>query len=118
VHEAVWAPLIAGAFMVARWFPFEKAPLVCPFRAITSIPCFTCGGTRAMIALSHFDLLGALKMNPLVAVAGLLAALYLLHSIRVAITRKPWRPQFPRFMRPVSIAALAVNWIYLIAVGR
>jgi hypothetical protein len=110
--------MIAGAFLVARWFPFEKFPLLCPFRALTSLPCFTCGGTRSMIALSRFDLLRALEMNPLVAVAGLLAALYVVHSLRVSITRKPWRPELPRWARPLAIAALAANWIYLIAVGR
>ena len=71
-----------------------------------------------MIALSHFDVVRALEMNPLVAIAGLLALLYVLHSIRVLITRKPWRPKFPPMLRPLVLAALVANWTYLIAVGR
>jgi hypothetical protein len=119
VHEAIWAPLIASAFVAARFFPFEKISfLVCPFKAITSIPCLTCGGTRAMIALSRFDLLRAVEMNPLVTIAALCGALYVLHAIRVLITQKPWRPAMPRMMRPGLIAAALLNWGYLIAVGR
>lgn len=118
VHEAIWSPIILLAFAFARWFPFEKTPLPCPFRTITSIPCPTCGGTRAMIALARFDLPRAFEMNPLVALCGLLAALYLFHAIRVLFTRNPWRPELPRMMRYVVIGAIAANWVYLIAVGR
>ena len=118
VHEIIWAPLIAGALLVARFFPFEKVPLPCPFRSLTGIPCLTCGGTRAMIAFARFDFARAFEMNPLVAIGAVLAVLYLLHSLRVLITRKPWRPAIPKAFRPAAIAAVLLNWGYLIAVGR
>ena len=118
VHEAIWAPIIVVAFAAARWFPFERVPLPCPFRAITSLPCFTCGATRSMIALAQFDVVRALEMNPLVAIGGMLGIVYVLHSIRVLFTKRPWRPEIPRIVRPGLIAAIAANWAYLVAVGR
>jgi hypothetical protein len=118
VHEMIWAPLIAGAFAAARFVPFQRFPIPCPFRSLTGIPCPTCGGTRAMIAFAHLDFPTALAMNPLVAVFAVLALVYLVHSVRVLITRRPWRPEIPKMFRPAAIAAVLVNWGYLIAVGR
>ena len=42
---------------------------VCLFKALTGLPCPTCGSTRALGRLVHFDLAGALAMNPLATVA-------------------------------------------------
>lgn len=123
VHEAIWAPMAAVGLVVARWAPEDTfAGMVCPFHAITSLPCLTCGGTRAMRALVQLDLPTAFAMNPLVALAGVAGALYILHALRVALTRRPWRldPEGRgfRWARPVLVAAVVVNWAYLIAVGR
>ena len=53
------APAIAGAVPA------------CPLRRWTGIPCLTCGGTRAIVALAHGDVFGAVALNPLVAVAAI-----------------------------------------------
>jgi hypothetical protein len=123
VHEAIWGPLLAAGFLAARFYPFAEHPIiVCPFRTLTSIPCLTCGGTRAVMALVRFDFARAFEMNPLVALAACGAFLYLLHCLRVLLTRTPWRPALPQLlsgrMRPLLVAAVVVNWGYLIAVGR
>lgn len=123
VHELIWAPLAALGLAVARWAPddaFEH--FLCPFKVVTTLPCLTCGGTRAMRALTRLDLVTAFEMNPLVALAGVAGALYLLHALRVAWTRRPWRldprGRLFRWLRPLLIAAVALNWAYLVAVGR
>lgn len=123
VHEAIWAPLIVGAFLVGRFFPFERVSfLTCPFRSITSIPCLTCGGTRAVMAFTRFDLARAFEMNPLVTLAAAAGVLYVLHALRVLVSRRPWRPSLSRgtstALRLAAIAAIVSNWSYLIAVGR
>jgi hypothetical protein len=40
----------------------------CPFLAVTGLQCPGCGGTRAMYSLLHGDVVGAVRMNPLVLV--------------------------------------------------
>ena len=60
-----------GLFLAIRSFGFspykvlEHIPLICPFRAISGIPCPGCGMTRAFLALAEGDFLGALRFNPL-----------------------------------------------------
>ena len=44
------------------------APLACPFRAVTGVPCPLCGMTRAVVSAMHGHLLESLRFNP----AGLL----------------------------------------------
>ncbi len=123
MHEAIWAPLIAAAFLAGRFFPFDEISFLrCPFHTLTSLPCLACGGTRAVMAFVRLDFGRAFAMNPLVALGAVAGSLYLLHSVRVLFTRKPWRPEVPpvlrRVLRRLAIAAVAANWVYLIAVGR
>jgi hypothetical protein len=54
-----------------------KAPL-CPFNALTGLPCPGCGMTRAFLALGRLDLAGAFALNPLVFPLAALLALYAL----------------------------------------
>ena len=124
-HEAIWAPMALLGFFVARYFPFELVSFgACPWRALTGVPCPTCVGTRAAMSLARMDVVGALLMNPLVALAGLAAALYVAHAAGVWLRGwKPWRPAVhsptaQTALRVGVIAALLTNWIYLIAAGR
>ena len=78
---------------------------MCVFKATTGYPCMTCGGTRALVRLAHLDLLGALAMNPLVAL-GLMALV-----LEVG-------PTLGRVLRVTVVPLLLANWAYLIAVGR
>lgn len=58
--------------------------LQCPVKALTGIPCPSCGMTRGFICLARGDLNGACKENlfsPLVFVAFLVASVHLLLEI-------------------------------------
>jgi Protein of unknown function (DUF2752) len=50
----------------------HRPSTICPFRALTGLPCPFCGGTTAASRLGHADLRGALAASPL-AVALLIA---------------------------------------------
>jgi uncharacterized protein DUF2752 len=124
-HEAIWAPIALAAFVAARFLPWDRLDfLVCPFHLLTGLPCLSCGGTRAFIALAHLDPATALAMNPLAAAIGIAGAAYVLHAVGVGLGAwRPWRPRLAserhrRAARAATVAAIALNWAYLIAVGR
>ncbi len=107
--------------------PLEAlAPLgtPCRFRAFTGLPCPTCGGTRAALALARFDLPRALEMNPLLAGGALLA--FALAPLGAAAWVFRWpRPRVgfrtAAARRLAVVAALGVvllNWALLVAAGR
>jgi len=52
-----------------------KLPL-CPFKALTGLPCPGCGMTHAFLALGRLDFAGAFAANPLAFPLAALAALY------------------------------------------
>ena len=92
----------------------------CFFRSVTGVPCPTCGGTRAALALSRLDLAGAFHANPLVSLAllvlvggGVVAGALALAGRGV---REPAR--FPAWVRAGLVVVLAANWFFLIVDGR
>ena len=89
----------------------------CPLLAIFGIPCVTCGGTRAMVALVTGDAIQALAWNPLVALGGLAAMVWLpLAALMLGGLIKPPRipPTMPAVGRAAIVGALVLNWGYLL----
>lgn len=79
----------------------------CPFHWLTGLYCPGCGATRAMHALAHFDVAGALAMNPLLVLALPVVALLLAGSAG-------WLPARQRLLssrlldaRPWAVAVIA-----------
>ena len=70
--------LVARFVPIARLIPFWG----CTFRKVTGYPCPGCGLTRAADRFAHFNVLGALKANPLGTIA---ASFFLLCIIGSAI---------------------------------
>jgi len=100
--------------------PFAALLPPCFFRSLTGVPCPTCGGTRAALALLQGDVGAALRANPLVTVAlavlvggGLVAFALALAGRGV---RGPGR--VPGWVRAALVVVLAANWFWLIVDGR
>ncbi len=104
---APWAPALAGGLPP------------CPFRALVGIPCLTCGGTRALLDLAHFDVVGAFSWNPLAAAAAILLVLGGFIALGAALFgRGVETPRPTPALRAALALALAANWVFLVATGR
>lgn len=92
----------------------------CAFKALTGLPCPTCGTTRAAQAMLQGRLLDAFAVNPLAAAAGatfvvggLLAPVWLL--LRGPVPEIPH--PLPVRVRLGAVGVIVATWIYLIAAG-
>ena len=109
---------------LASHAPFSEA---CMFKAVTHVPCPSCGTTRAIMLLLHGDIAGSLFLNPFGAVlliALVVIPLWLLVDILVkgqALYR--WYTAIERVLRRnawISIPLIALviaNWFWNIAKG-
>jgi hypothetical protein len=116
---ALWALGAACALACAPMLPWlARWAGPCPLHALTGVPCLTCGSTRAALALARGDVAAAVASNPLVTVAivaGLLGG-----AVAPAWAMLGWPvPRIPATAasRLALAAALAANWIYLVAHG-
>lgn len=119
----VWGP-IAVLFIVTAGFlkNFAQGLPVCIFHEITGLPCPTCGGTRSLIALSQFDLVSSFMFNPLVPLFAIGLIIFSLlffagaatkRSVKVGLTQRG-----KKIIRYTVIALIAINWVFLIIIGR
>lgn len=118
VHELLWPPLGLGALALARFAPLEGLGYHCPFHLITGLPCVGCGGTRALVALTHGELGAALALNPLAVLLAAVFLLFVAYAIGALWLGRRWRPQPTRAqagaLRASAITAVAANWLYLL----
>jgi uncharacterized protein DUF2752 len=95
---------------------------VCFLKAFTGVPCPTCGATRAAGRLAHADLAGALAMNPLVTLVLLALMSWAVVDLALLVRGRALdlsvSPAVARVLRGAAMAAIVVNWAYLVAVGR
>jgi hypothetical protein len=111
--------VVAVCSVLLRPFWLEVAPFVppCPFRALTGIPCPTCGTTHAGLALLHGHLGAALTANPLATVAGVVFLLGgivapLWATLRLPVPEVP--APLPLWARLAIVAVVMAGWAYLI----
>jgi len=82
LRVAAWAVLAAamlsGFLRLAGYSLLSALPnaILCPFKALTGLPCPGCGITHAFLLLGRLDLTGAYAANPLVFPLAALTALY------------------------------------------
>ncbi len=62
IIAVIWFPFL---FLAIRYIPFDHLPSTCVFLHLTGYPCFTCGLTRAMMAIAAGNWERAWIMNPL-----------------------------------------------------
>lgn len=113
---AVSAAALAAVFVFAS--QYAHLPWVCAWRGMTGIPCAGCGGTRAAVLLLQGDWWRAFVLNPGVVVGTMaLVAVALYASAVIFFRLEPWRPRLHAW-RWWLAAAVAANWLYLLAVSR
>jgi predicted ABC-type sugar transport system permease subunit len=98
---------VAALALANLHVPGRPATL-CPFRALTGVPCPFCGGTTAAVKLGHFDALGALRANPVIVLgAVVVAAMPAVIAFRTSRHVARWPALSPRTIR-VAIAIAVV----------
>jgi hypothetical protein len=117
-------PILAACGVLAGAFVWQgrllEQTVTCPLRALLGLPCPTCGGTHAALALVRGDMAEAWRQNPLVtATAG---GLLLWGAVSAATTLLPrWRFRIElssaekRGLRIAAVLAVLAGWAYEIA---
>src|SRR3954468_1451160 len=79
----------------------------CAFKAVTGLPCLTCGTTRAFGRFFVLDVRGAIAMNPLAAAVGLALVPWGLCDLALARRGQALALEVsPRFAPFVRVAAV------------
>ncbi len=116
----VYLTLLVAGLLAIRLLQGNTG-LVCPLKSIAGIPCLTCGSTRALFHISHFEFLSALQLNPGMVLFGLLLTVYFgldlvaFHKKLKPVVKTEWasRP----LLVSLVLLGLILNWAYLITTG-
>ena len=105
-RRAVAAILAAGAVVLPRT-ALSRAPVVCPFRRVTGLPCPACGLTRSWQAAAHLHLVASLGHHPL-------GAATLLGAIAIALDGTDPTPAVAerRSVRAAAIGVWIATWLW------
>ncbi len=120
---AIFGAIGAVAGIAVAVLHLDRLPVVvCAFKAVTGLPCPTCGSTRALGRLFSFDLAGAVSMNPLATLAAALVAVWAIVDLVLLPQRRALSLEVgPRLAWGLRIAAITLfvgNWVYLLVAGR
>lgn len=108
---------VSSLLLRPLWLALAPGLPSCPFRALTGLPCPTCGSTRAALAFFHLDLGAALAANPLVALAGLGFVAGGIAAPLWAVLRGPaidLPAPLPRWLRGAIVLTLGLNWVWVL----
>lgn len=119
---AILAACAVVAIAMVAVLPLRHLPFsLCVFKAVTGVPCLTCGTTRTLALLARLDLAGALAMNPLVAAGVLALAPWAAADLALMPRRRALAlelsPAAARAARIAVVAAVVLNWVWLVAAG-
>jgi Protein of unknown function (DUF2752) len=120
---AIFLGIGVAAAVVVGIFHLDRLPFsFCAFKAVTGLPCMTCGTTRTLGLLFAGQVKDALVMNPLATVVGAaiafwgLADLFLLRQ--KAVLSLETDPRARPILKVAGVLVVIANWAYLIASGR
>lgn len=113
--------LLAGG-VVTRLLGLDHAGVTfCYFKALTGYACFTCGSTRALGALSRFDVAAALAVQPLVTLCILTVFAWGCLDLGLLGVGQRTRVSFDgataRWAMAAFVVAAILNWSYLLRAG-
>jgi hypothetical protein len=123
-YGAVYGAVGVAAALGVGLLHLDRLPFVlCRFKAVTGLPCPTCGATRTFGRLFALDLPGAFAMNPLIFVVATAVVVWALADAVLWMRGRALTLRLPsgrglRVLRAVVIVAVVVNWAWLIASGR
>lgn len=116
----VYLSVIAVGLVLVRLF-HDKVAMTCPIKALTALPCPSCGITRGLTHLVFFDVKMALLSNPGLLLFGAMLTLYFaLDAVSLHRNLKPIVRLDKLNRTMLSLAALAglsLNWVYLVWAG-
>jgi hypothetical protein len=122
----VGAWLAAGGVFAAagiRLAHLDRLPFpVCTFRALTGLPCMSCGSTRAMGLLGRLEPAAAFRMQPLATVAALLVLVWGLADLALLFRRRALRLECTQregmVLTWTALGLVLANWAYLLLTLR
>jgi len=123
-HELIWLSVsVVSLTSAALWLALGLPWPVCVFHQLTGLPCLTCGMTRCGIEFFRGHFFAALKWNPLVFALLWGAIAFDLYALAAIALRRPrlrilFRQAEKKYARGVLVAALALNWFYLVSHWR
>jgi len=106
------------ALSAARFLPVLTVAPSCPFKALTGLPCPTCGSTRSIVHLAHGNFTAALAMNPLICILFTAAVIGLFYGILAKVAELPGfgialSDREKNAFRVAAVLILLSNWMYL-----
>jgi hypothetical protein len=116
VPEA-FAAVAVVSFLVARLVPVLDVHHECTFRALTGLPCASCGMTHAFVSLARGDLAAAWSASPLGALLAGGAWIYAVGDLARLAAGLPWPAISARAWRGLAILAVgaaALNWAWMV----
>ena len=119
------AALLTGALLIALGIVaaalpgIENGPVACPFRAVTGLPCPTCGLTRVTHWLMRGDVGSALAINPfdtlfLLVAVPLFTALWVANLTGRFTVRVSMSSAERRVAWGLLTAVVLANWAYVL----
>ncbi len=103
---------VIGLFMVFYFFEPTADSFYpkCPFHSLTGLQCPGCGTLRGLHALSHGHLIEAFRLNALMVIALLIAALGGLIEFKLISKSSSLNFCFQRIIRWRYVAVVTVIW--------
>jgi hypothetical protein len=111
------AAAVSAVALRPLWLALAPLLRPCVFRALSGVPCPTCGTTRAATAFLNTELTAAFAANPLAVLAGLVFVVGAPLAVAWTMTRRNLPSvtgPLPVSARVAAVSLIGLNWIYVI----